>query len=132
MCLFLEHVSATDEAPTGNDLTKTQEAVADGVMVVGGQNGGLGVDSQPSHAYALEHSSSAQSSNEIIPVSESTDEKFSDKYRGQSKRSLAECISTAEDEEWSALEGVTRVNSLLSLPRFLSSDKGSASWRKWI
>ncbi|CAI9303402.1 unnamed protein product [Lactuca saligna] len=49
---------------------------------------------------------------------------------GRSQRSLAECISTSEDEEWSALEGVTRVNSLLSIPRFLSIDKRSASWRK--
>ena len=28
-----------------------------------------------------------------------------------------------EEEEWSALEGVTRVNSLLNLPRFLAGDK---------
>ncbi|KAI3708769.1 hypothetical protein L2E82_38198 [Cichorium intybus] len=52
-----------------------------------------------------------------------------EKNIGGSKRSLAECISTSEDEEWSALEGVTRVNSLLSIPRFLSIDKRS-SWRK--
>ena len=107
-------------------MTNTQEAVADG------QKGGSDVDSRPSHAYVLEHPSTSQGSNEIMPVSESTEENFSDKRQGQSKRSLAECISTAEDEEWSALEGVTRVNSLLSLPRFLSGDKSSVSWRKWI
>lgn len=38
--------------------------------------------------------------------------------RSTSRRSLAECLS-AEDDDWSALEGVTRVNSLLNLPRFL-------------
>lgn len=132
VCLFLEHASAVDEAPTENGLTKTPEAVADGMIVVDGENGGLDVDSRPSHAHVLEHSSTAEGCNEIIPLSESTEEKLSDKFRGQSKRSLAECISTAEDEEWSALEGVTRVNSLLSLPRFLSSDKSAANWRKWL
>ncbi|CAN7065738.1 unnamed protein product [Brassica oleracea var. botrytis] len=46
---------------------------------------------------------------------------------------LAECISVAQDdEEWSALEGLTRVNSLLSIPRFLSGELRSASWRKWL
>ncbi|CAH9052902.1 unnamed protein product [Cuscuta epithymum] len=52
-----------------------------------------------------------------------------------SKRSLAECLSTGDEEEWSALEGIARVNSLLSIPRLLSSgggDKGSSSWRKWF
>ena len=47
-----------------------------------------------------------------------------------SARSLADCISTNEEEEWSALEGVTRVNSLLNLPRKLSGDKKSTSWKK--
>lgn len=49
---------------------------------------------------------------------------------GGSKRSLAECIMSNEDEEWSALEGVTRVNSLVSIPRFLTGDKKSSSSRK--
>ncbi|KAK1417968.1 hypothetical protein QVD17_27104 [Tagetes erecta] len=46
-----------------------------------------------------------------------------------SKKSLADCISTSEDEEWSALEGVTRVNSLLNIPRFFSVGKTSVSPR---
>ncbi|XP_024522271.1 probable protein phosphatase 2C 33 isoform X1 [Selaginella moellendorffii] len=37
-------------------------------------------------------------------------------------RSLKECLATDENE-WSALDGVTRVNSLLHLPRFLGGDK---------
>uniref|UniRef100_A0A0C9S124 TSA: Wollemia nobilis Ref_Wollemi_Transcript_28262_2452 transcribed RNA sequence n=1 Tax=Wollemia nobilis TaxID=56998 RepID=A0A0C9S124_9CONI len=52
--------------------------------------------------------------------------------RSQSKRSLAECISTAEDEEYSALEGVTRVNSLLNLPRFTTGEKKTGGLRKWF
>ncbi|KAK1274424.1 putative protein phosphatase 2C 66 [Acorus gramineus] len=68
---------------------------------------------------------------EIVPATEPRAEKLEE--RCQSTRSLAECISTKEEEEWSALEGVTRVNSLLNLPRFLSSDKkSSGSRRKWL
>ncbi|KAH7689216.1 Protein-serine/threonine phosphatase protein [Dioscorea alata] len=52
--------------------------------------------------------------------------------RCQSARSLAECLSNTEEEEWSALEGVTRVNSLLNLPRFLSSDKKNTNRKKWL
>ncbi|KAF6142277.1 hypothetical protein GIB67_039984 [Kingdonia uniflora] len=60
-----------------------------------------------------EHSNTFQGcSDEIVVVSYPKEE------RCNSARSLAECISTRDDEEWSALEGVTRVNSLLKLPRF--------------
>ncbi|KAG2299849.1 hypothetical protein Bca52824_036321 [Brassica carinata] len=46
---------------------------------------------------------------------------------------LAGCISVAQDdEEWSALEGLTRVNSLLSIPRLFSGELRSTSWRKWL
>lgn len=81
----------------------------------------------------LETSCATQCPDEIVPASKSPDRirTLSCKVTGDSKRSLAECISVA-DEEWSALEGITRVNSLLSLPRFLSADKRSASWRKWL
>ncbi|KAL3596648.1 hypothetical protein D5086_008285 [Populus alba] len=78
------------------------------------------------------HSDTTRNSDEIVPVPELTVENPSVTCQGQSKRSLAECISTSEDEEWSALEGITRVNSLLSLPRLLSGDKRAASWRKWV
>lgn len=76
-----------------------------------------------------ERSFSLHSSNEIIPVSEEP-KAGPTSVRCQSTRSLADCISNSEDEEWSALEGVTRVNSLLNIPRFLSSDKRSVSRRK--
>lgn len=48
----------------------------------------------------------------------------------QSARSLADCISNTDEEEWSALEGVTRANSLLNIPRFLSGEKQFNSARK--
>ncbi|KAK9057146.1 hypothetical protein SSX86_024513 [Deinandra increscens subsp. villosa] len=78
----------------------------------------------------LGHSGTVRESNEIVPCVDPEDDKLPEKGVGMSKRSLAECISNTEDEEWSALEGVTRVNSLLSIPRFLSGDKRTASSRK--
>nr|XP_043628699.1 probable protein phosphatase 2C 66 [Erigeron canadensis] len=79
----------------------------------------------------LEHSGTVREcSSEIVAGIDSVKEKLPEKSIGESKRSLAECISTSE-HEWSALEGVTRANSLLSIPRFFSVDKlRSASWRK--
>ncbi|MCO5577012.1 hypothetical protein L7F22_030834 [Adiantum nelumboides] len=47
--------------------------------------------------------------------------------RSSSRRSLAECLSVADEDEWSALEGVARVNSLMNLPRFLGGDKRMGS-----
>lgn len=47
--------------------------------------------------------------------------------RSHSVRSIGDCLSTADEDEWSALEGVVRVNSLLKLPRFLKGDKRAGS-----
>lgn len=130
VCLFLEHVPLSCKAVADNDMTKTAQEAMERVAVTDEKAGALEVDC--SHNIVLERSGTLQGSDEIVPVSELTGENFSVNCPGQSKRSLAECISTAEDEEWSALEGVTRVNSLLSLPRFLSGDKRAANWRKWL
>ncbi|KAL5972297.1 hypothetical protein ACLOJK_041550 [Asimina triloba] len=65
---------------------------------------------------SVEHPNASQSAEEIVPVPDPKGEKLPN--RCQSTRSLAECISTTEEEEWSALDGVTRVNSLVNLPRF--------------
>ncbi|XP_039139852.1 probable protein phosphatase 2C 66 [Dioscorea cayenensis subsp. rotundata] len=87
-------------------------------------------------ASTLGNPQNACNTNEIMPEpKEPKLEKAPD--RCQSTRSLADCISTAEEEEWTALEGVTRVNSLLNLPRFLVSDDKSPNrktpkWKKWL
>ncbi|CAN6556251.1 unnamed protein product [Malus baccata var. baccata] len=157
VCLFLDHLSAADEAATENDMTKineeakiNEETKVNEELKINGEtksnhetkiNGeamermaitDVNIDDSKtgsSHAVVLEHSGTARSSDEIEPISDSTEQKLPTKFEGQSKRSLAERISTKEDEDWSALEGVTRVNSLLSLPRLLSGD----NWRKkWL
>ncbi|KAJ4811118.1 Protein phosphatase 2C family protein [Rhynchospora pubera] len=69
--------------------------------------------------------------DEIIPISEELDTIPSKGLvSSSSAKRLADCISNSEEEEWSALEGVTRANSLLNLPRFLLRDKKSSSRRK--
>lgn len=67
---------------------------------------------------------------EIEPVIEDEEIAYKQPEKSQSMRSLAECIMMSDEEEWSALEGITRVNSLLSLPRFLLRDKKSSSQRR--
>ncbi|XP_059283069.1 probable protein phosphatase 2C 6 [Lycium ferocissimum] len=86
-----------------------------------------------SQTVGLEDPNTTKDDSEIVPVVESLEEQHPGKGLGQSKRSIAEFLSTAQDDEWSALEGITRVNSLLSIPRFLSAEKRSNSWRrKWL
>ncbi|KAM7499082.1 hypothetical protein LguiA_023496 [Lonicera macranthoides] len=131
VCLFLEHALTVDAAKKENNVVKATEEETTGICATDEdiKTSDIGIVSAPQ---VLEHSGTTRESSEIVPVIESTEETQGERGVGQSKRSLAECISTAEEEEWSALEGVTRVNSLLSVPRFLSMDKRSASWRKWL
>ncbi|KAM1039699.1 hypothetical protein FF1_029029 [Malus domestica] len=155
VCLFLEQLSEAGEAVTENDMMKINEETKVNEMIkindetksnketnINGEamermaiteENTDDSESGSSHAVVLEHSGTIRSCDEIVPVSDSTEQKLPTKFEGQSKRSLAECISTKEDEDWSALEGITRVNSLLSIPRLLSGDKRAASWRKkWL
>lgn len=129
VCLFLEHVVSSNVAQEQNGLTRDPEEEATILAGTGDSRISNVTDVSASQGNPIETSNAV---GEIEQVEESTEEKLAEKNLGQSKRSLAECLSTAEDEEWSALEGITRVNSLLSLPRFLSMDKRSASWRKWL
>ncbi|CAI0540809.1 unnamed protein product [Linum tenue] len=128
VCLFLDHphaengtenkdVMATNES--NETLAQTNTVSADTEML-----------DNSSCDHVLMHSGTIRPCEEIVPVFENAEAKMTAK--SQSKRSLAECISSTEEEEWSALEGITRVNSLLSIPRFLAGDRRSASWRKWL
>ncbi|KAI3456725.1 hypothetical protein Pfo_013388 [Paulownia fortunei] len=138
VCLFLEHVFVADVPTSQSDVAHVpeeekkvpEEEMKKASSEVDSEN--QNIDAVASHAAFVVPPGTSKESNEIVPVVEEVEEKPIDRTIGQSKRSLAECLSTAEDEEWSALEGITRVNSLLSLPRFLPFDKRSTSWRKWI
>ncbi|XP_075487137.1 putative protein phosphatase 2C 6 isoform X2 [Primulina tabacum] len=130
VCLFLEHMPAASTPKELNDFPGTPEEETDTVLTIM-EPEISDTDATTSHAIFTEPPDTTKESSEIVPVIEETELKRPDKTLVQSKRSLAECLSTAEDEEWSALEGFSRANSLLSLPRFLSFDKRSTSWRKW-
>ncbi|CAA0815498.1 Probable protein phosphatase 2C 6 [Striga hermonthica] len=114
VCLFLEHMPLATQDVDQEETNVLEEETRTVSSNVENQN-----------------EVATEKSSEIVPVVDE-EKKIDSKSIGQSKRSLAECLSTAEDEEWSALEGITRVNSLLSLPRFSPFDKRSTSWRKWI
>ncbi|KAF8083638.1 hypothetical protein N665_0761s0013 [Sinapis alba] len=77
--------------------------------------------------------SNKEEEEEIVQVKEESTPKSCGIESKMMTMTLAECISVAQDdEEWSALEGLTRVNSLLSIPRFFSGELRSSSWRKWL
>ncbi|KAK9088113.1 hypothetical protein Scep_027195 [Stephania cephalantha] len=121
VCLFVNHSPSTNNAEKAD-----AEAEPSVPVVVLGKEKTTSLDMVGSSQECL-----LQRVEEITPVAESIEEKHPSKC--QSSRSLAECISTPEEEEWSALEGITRVNSLLNLPRFLyGADKRASSWRKWL
>ncbi|KAG6383660.1 hypothetical protein SASPL_156577 [Salvia splendens] len=102
VCLFLEHaneskpqygaVSAPEEeikAPLDEETTKAS--------------------SEPDPDYQNIDSHVRKESSEIVPVVEEEEEKSTDKSVGQSRRSLAECLLSADEDEWSALEEEARV-----------------------
>ncbi|XP_058114436.1 probable protein phosphatase 2C 66 [Magnolia sinica] len=137
VCLFLDPPSSSDQGQESALKKTPKEAVE---MMVSASMAKEATDRTPQEAVvegvciqgsAVECMDNIQGTSEIMPVSEPKEEKLPD--RCHSTRSLAECISNADEEEWSALEGFTRVNSLLNLPRFGSGDKKSRSWRKkWL
>ncbi|XWS16566.1 hypothetical protein CRYUN_Cryun34aG0099700 [Craigia yunnanensis] len=121
VCLFLEYLPTRNGAAEENDIRRIPKESGERMAAIDDIKG-------DSHTLSLGQSGTFRGSPEIVPETEPTEERLSSKFPGQSKRSLAECISVADDE-WSALDGITRVNSLLSVPRFLSGDKRLTSWR---
>lgn len=138
VCLFLGHEKSADSVQGSEPNVETAEPTVE--VSSSTQDSSAGVDEDIADAgmhvssavhiseATLQHSTTLREVDEIVPVDEPTASK--EPGRCGSARSLADCISTNEEEEWSALEGVTRVNSLLNLPRLLSGDKRSTSWRK--
>ncbi|KAG9159946.1 hypothetical protein Leryth_005694 [Lithospermum erythrorhizon] len=130
VCLFLEHTSSVVTPTQFISANNTSNEMNSSTFVALGET--LEIDSVSPSQTSLDLSGTIKESSEIVPVDDTVSEVQQNKSLVPSKRSLAECLSTAEEDEWSALEGLTRANSLLSLPRFLSIDIRSASWRKWL
>ncbi|KAL6513996.1 hypothetical protein OROHE_019452 [Orobanche hederae] len=138
VCLFLENILSASDLPklqnaASGILEEDKRVPEEEVNSVSPESHQI-TDVVGSLAALVVPHGTTKESSEIVPVVEDVEEKMNDDKNiiGQSTRSLAECLSAAENEEWSALEGITRVNSLLSLPRLSPFDKRSASWRKWI
>ncbi|EOA38957.1 hypothetical protein CARUB_v10011374mg [Capsella rubella] len=120
VCLFLEDSPAEPSTEISESVNHPHKESSESVTVT------LNKDGDKKEEAATE-------TDEIIPVREIREDKTPANCRTESKKTtLAECISVKDDEEWSALEGLTRVNSLLSIPRFFSGELGSSSWRKWL
>ncbi|XP_008782938.1 probable protein phosphatase 2C 66 isoform X2 [Phoenix dactylifera] len=134
VCLFLDPqlpFSQTQEnnsrkAPPTEPVETTALVSTD--LDVNGQEGISGSVSGGSQISSVERLNTLYDAREIVAVS-GEPKKIKVPERCQSTVSLSDCMSTTE-EEWSALEGVTRVNSLMNLPRFLSGNKRLSIWRK--
>lgn len=121
VCLFLNSISSSEIH--GNATEKTSKKSMEAAV-------SISTNRETTDGKSQGINSQGSFMEETMAVTSSKDGKLPDTC--QSTRSLADCISTTEDEEWSALEGFTRVNSLLNIPRFRSGDENSASWRKWL
>lgn len=137
VCLFLDPPSSANPTHESNHIQTHPEQHMEVVSIFADkeetnnvERHGLVTEESNVYTSSLEHLHMHHDEDEIVPASE---EPIIEKLPGRSNstRSLADCMSAADDEEWSALEGVTRVNSLVNLPRFLYGDKRSGSRRKW-
>ncbi|KAL1221383.1 putative protein phosphatase 2C 6 [Cardamine amara subsp. amara] len=120
VCLFLEDTSAAASVEVSETVNHSHKEST--------ESGTIG-----SSKDCDKKEETSTGTDEIVPVWEIKEENMPESCRIDSKKTtLAECILVKDDEEWSALEGLTRVNSLLSIPRFFSGELRSSSWRKWL
>lgn len=97
VCLYLDSDSNTISSAT---ITKTKDQLASLDEVNSGTE-----KEEVSGPAGLNHSQSVRSGKEILPE--------------ESKEDGSDEIYAESGVEWSALEGVSRVNTLLTLPRFV-------------
>ncbi|KAG6472586.1 hypothetical protein ZIOFF_070052 [Zingiber officinale] len=132
VCLFLESISSSDPAQILNPEKVYTEPPA---TAMGSINEKQMEGKQEMQDFTSPDAPTVLGpSYHVIEVDETvrvTEQVESMPERSQSIRSLADCISTRE-EEWSALEGVSRVNSLVNLPRFSAGERSSMSWKNWL
>lgn len=120
VCLFLEDSSAAASMEVSETINHSHKESTESITITSSKD-------------CDKKEEASTGTDEIVPVWEIKEEQTPESCRIESKKTtLAECISVKDDEEWSALEGLTRVNSLLSIPRFFSGELRSSSWRKWL
>lgn len=143
VCLFLNNsLPSEPKSKTAVAQSLTSQAVPQEITSVSATDSRKDLDKNTedfseTNNPTLERANTVRNANDLNDVSQNLNRVKSSKEpkgpeRTQSQRKLVECISTGDDEEWSALDGVTRVNSLLNLPRFLTGDKKVGVLRKWL
>lgn len=143
VCLFLNNsLPSEPKSKTAVAQSLTSQAVPQEITSVSATDSRKDLDKNTedfseTNNPSLERANTVRNANDLNDVSQNLNRVKSSREpkgpeRTESQRKLIECISTGDDEEWSALDGVTRVNSLLNLPRFLTGDKKVGVLRKWL
>lgn len=126
VCLYVDQTfSASSESLKPKERSKPNAIYDNKYLEATGEpatSRSSGQQTVPQQAGSHDFSSGA---GEISPGEPSRN---SHERKTKQPRKLADWLGAdvTEEEEWSALEGVTRVNSLLNLPRFLAGDKRRA------
>lgn len=108
VCLFLD--SDSHKVCSASNVIKSKEQPSSGIQVHNGDNGDVPAPT------GLARSGTCRENNE-------------DNNNNHNHNHKEEEIDTDAEIEWSALEGVSRVNTLLNLPRF-EPDKEDKGMRK--
>lgn len=126
VCLFLDRSASKTSNPKPKDsshLQREQNAIHQ-TSHPPPHSGGTAPLSLPASVPSYSVGKDPQTSySEAGEISNTEEPKENERKKARGQRSLADWLGANDDEEWSALEGVTRVNSLLNLPRFQAGDK---------
>lgn len=117
VCLFLKPPSSSDDQSGGTSVAKT---CPDNVEVKVKTESDSESSPRPAEIQ-LSTITESEHPGQVNEIEHITEDSVPERCR--STRRLVDCISTDEEEEWSALEGYSRVNSLLTLPRFPADEK---------
>ncbi|KAG0504975.1 hypothetical protein M758_N002300 [Ceratodon purpureus] len=113
-----------NESPPSSPLIRPR--IRPGVTFDAASNGGVTCDAASNGSMVQDREEITLSgpkapeddSHEVGEIVDFKDAKEVDHSESKRRRSLADWLDADESEEWSALDGITRVNSLLNLPRF--------------
>ncbi|KAB2621276.1 protein phosphatase 2C 33 [Pyrus ussuriensis x Pyrus communis] len=116
VCLFLDLDSNTVSTAANNWLKEKEQPTAVGEV---------NAEEDLSETASLVQSGTVRTAEEIL-----ADEEEDEEEKGGSKENAAEDMNSEPGVEWSALEGVSRVNTLLNLPRFTPTKEDKKVWKK--
>ncbi|KAB2629994.1 protein phosphatase 2C 33 [Pyrus ussuriensis x Pyrus communis] len=125
VCLFLDLDSNIESTAANNGSNeKEQPTTADEVNA----------EEDLSETASLVRAGTVRTAEEILADEEEDEEDEEedeeDEEGGGRKENAAEEMNSEPGVEWSALEGVSRVNTLLNLPRFTPTKEDEKMWKK--